>query len=190
MAAFAAVAYVAKAFFTQPTFYRFGHYRAASVPEIASQAPVFQTPRYCQDCHAERHAQWSANNHRSVSCEICHGAAKGHPQAGKLPIPSDTARLCTLCHEAMPGRPAAQPQIEVAQHAGGQQCVVCHNPHAPKIAAAAKVAGDPLPGKKAAAGCAGCHGSEGMSPNDTWPNLAGQHAAYLARILSAYKSGD
>ena len=30
---------------------------------------------------------------------------------------------------------------------------------------------------------------KGISPNDTWPNLAGQHAAYLARILAAYKSG-
>ena len=191
MAAFLGVAYAAKQFFTPGSFYRYGHYRADSVPEIAAQEPVFQTPRYCRDCHGERHAQWSANNHKTVSCETCHGAAKGHPQSGKLPIPSDTVKLCTLCHESMPGRPATQPQIEVKQHAGGQQCIVCHNPHAPKIAAAAmKVAGDPAAGAKAAAGCANCHGAQGISPNDTWPNLAGQHAAYLARILAAYKSGD
>jgi cytochrome c553 len=92
----------------------------------------------------------------------------------------------------MPERPRVQPQVEVAQHAGTQQCIVCHNAHAPKIAGVAVlVAGDAAAGaKKHAASCASCHGTEGISPNDTWPSLAGQSAAYLARILAAYKSGD
>lgn len=187
-----ALAAVAKWYFTADSFYEFGHYRAASVPEIAGLEPVYQTPGYCQACHTERHAQWSANSHKSVICEVCHGAAKGHPQNGKLPIPKDTAKLCSLCHEAMPGRPRTQPQIVVAQHSGGQQCVVCHNAHAPKLAGVvAPVAGDAMAGgKKHAAACASCHGEKGISPNDSWPNLAGQRAAYLARILAAYKSGD
>ena len=186
-----AVAVVAPQFLTVESFYRFGHYRADSVSEIAAQEPVLQTARYCQDCHDERHAQWSAGNHKSVTCEVCHGAALGHPKNGKLPIPKDTAKLCSLCHEAMPGRPATQPQIDVAPHANAQQCSVCHNPHSPKIVAAAvKVDGDAASGKQSAAACAGCHGAQGVSPNDTWPNLAGQNAVYLARILAAYKSGD
>jgi cytochrome c553 len=188
---FGALAAVAKWYFTADSFYEFGHYRAASVPEIAGQEPAFQTPRYCQACHSERHAQWSAGSHKSVICEVCHGAAQGHPQNGKLPIPKDTPKLCSLCHEAMPGRPRTQPQIDVAKHSGGQQCIVCHNPHSPKIAATAvKVAGDAKAGQQRAAACAGCHGEKGISPNDSWPNLAGQNAAYLARILAAYKSGD
>lgn len=187
---FLVVAFSAKSYFTVDSFYRFGHYRANSVPQIASKEPVYQTPAYCKTCHGERHAQWSANNHKTVICEVCHGAAQGHPQNGKLPIPKDTVKLCTLCHENMTGRPRTQPQIDVAQHANGQQCIVCHNPHAPKIqAAAAKVAGDAAAGRERAAACAGCHGANGISPNDTWPNLAGQHPAYLARILGAYKSG-
>ena len=182
---------IARWYFTVDSFYEYGHYRANSVPEIAAQEPAYKTARYCQSCHSERHAQWSANNHKSVTCETCHGAAQGHPEKGKLPIPADTVKLCTLCHEAMPGRPGTQPQIQVAQHSGGQQCKVCHNPHAPKIAAAAvKVAGDAAAGRQRAAACASCHGAAGISPNDTWPNLAGQSAAYLARILAAYKSGD
>jgi cytochrome c553 len=188
--AFGAMALIAKWYFTADSFYRFGHYRANSVSEIAAQEPVFQTSRYCQSCHSERYAQWSANSHKTVICEVCHGAAQGHPQSGKLPIPADSRRLCTLCHEAMPGRPRAQPQIDLAQHSGGQQCVICHNPHAPKIvSAAAKVTGDAAAGKKRATACASCHGADGISPNDSWPNLAGQHAAYLARILGAYRSG-
>ena len=189
----AAAGLLAKWYFTAESFYQYGHYRANSVPEIVAQEPAYQTPRYCQSCHSERHAQWSANNHKTVSCEVCHGAAKGHPQEKtKLTIPADTRKLCTLCHEAMPGRPATQPQVALAQHSGGQQCVVCHNPHAPKLAGVvAKVAGDAAAGsKKHAASCASCHGAAGISPNDTWPNLAGQNAAYLVRILGAYKSGD
>ena len=185
------VAVIAIPFLTDDSFYRFGHYRADSVPEIAAKEPVLQTARYCQACHTARHAQWSASNHKSVTCEICHGAAQGHPQNGKLPIPKDTVKLCTLCHEAMPGRPSTQPQIEVAAHSPGQQCIVCHNPHSPKIeAAAVKENGNAAVGKQRAATCIGCHGADGISPNDTWPSLAGQNAAYLERILVAYKSGD
>ena len=190
IAAVVIVSLIAMRFLTVDSFYRFGHYRANSVTEIAALEPVYQTPVYCKDCHSERHAQWSANSHKTVMCETCHGPAQGHPQNGKLPIPSDTVKLCTLCHEAMPGRPRTQPQIQVAQHANAQKCTICHNPHAPKILTApTKVTGNAQAGKQRAAACAGCHGTEGISPNDTWPNLAGQHAAYLAKILSAYKSG-
>lgn len=189
--AFGIVALIARWVFVAPSFYRYGHYRADSVSEIAAQDPAYKTPRYCQSCHSERYAQWSASNHKTVICEVCHGAAQGHPEKRKMPIPSDTVKLCTLCHEAMPGRPATQPQIRVAQHSGGQQCKLCHNPHSPKIAAAAvKVTGDVAAGKQRAAVCASCHGPDGISPNDSWPNLAGQNAAYLARILGAYQSGD
>ena len=188
--AFGAVALLAKSYFTVDSFYEFGHYRGKSVPEIAAQVPAYQTTRYCQPCHAERVAVWSANGHKTVICEVCHGAAQGHPAERKLPIPTDTRKLCTLCHEAMPGRPSAQLQIDVAQHYGGQPCIVCHNPHAPKTGVAAvQVPGDVEAGRNRASGCAGCHGAQGMSANDMWPNLAGQNAAYLARVLAAYKSG-
>ena len=190
-AALAALGLAAKWYFTADSFYQYGHYRGKSVGEIAAQDPAYQTSGYCKDCHSERHAQWSANNHKSVSCEICHGAAQGHPAKGKLPIPADTRKLCTLCHEQMPGRPRAQPQIDLAQHSGGQQCIVCHNPHTPKLAGVvAQVAGDSAAGaKKHASACASCHGAQGVSSNDDWPDLAGQHAAYLVRMLAAYKSG-
>lgn len=190
-----AVALIAPRVLTVDSFYRFGHYRANSVAEIAAREPVYQTGTYCLTCHAKRVAQWSANSHKSVTCEVCHGAAEGHPDNGKLPTPKDTVKLCTVCHEAMPGRPHTQPQIVLAQHnplaTTGQQCAACHNPHSPKIAAGLiKVKGNAALGKQRAEDCAACHGKDGTSPNNTWPNLAGQNAAYLARILAAYKSGD
>lgn len=192
MAAGLALALAAAWFFTPDSFYRFGHYRASSVTEAAALEPAYRTARYCLRCHDERHEEWSASNHKSVTCETCHGPGKGHPKnIEKLPIPADTRRLCSLCHEATAGRPATQPQIVIADHAAGQQCSKCHNPHSPKIAAAVKLTGKIDAGKRLAAkACASCHGKDGISPNETWPSLAGLSAAYQVRITTAYKTGD
>jgi cytochrome c553 len=190
LVAFFASAVGARYYFKAPSFYEYGHYRANSVPEIAAPQPRYRGPSYCQTCHADRHTQWSAGVHKVVKCEVCHGAAKEHPQSGKLVIPTDTVRLCTLCHEAMPGRPAAQPQIKVAQHAGGQQCVTCHNPHSPKIGgpATAKASAAPVGTQALSARCAGCHGADGLGVG-AFPALAGKDADYLAKALQDYKSG-
>jgi cytochrome c553 len=192
MAAGLALAVVAKWYLTPDSFYRFGHYRAASVTEIAALQPVHRTSASCVDCHDEEHAKWSASNHKSVACEDCHGPARTHPKGGikKLPIPEDTIRLCSVCHEATAGRPATQPQIVLAAHAKGEQCAGCHNPHSPKISADVKLTGNVEDGKRLAAkACAECHGDAGISPNATWPSLAGHSAAYLVRITTAYKTG-
>ncbi len=190
LVAFFASAVGARYYLKAPSFYEYGHYRANSVTEIAAPQPRYRGPGYCQTCHADRHTEWSAGVHKVVKCEVCHGAAKEHPQSGKLVIPTDTVRLCTLCHEAMPGRPAAQPQIEVAQHAGGQQCVTCHNPHSPKIGgpATTKASAAPVGTQALSARCAGCHGADGLGVG-TFPALAGKDADYLAKALQDYKSG-
>ncbi|MBI3371887.1 MAG: c-type cytochrome [Betaproteobacteria bacterium] len=212
-----AIALIARILFQDKSYGRYGIYRGDAVAEIAADEPMYQGPGYCQSCHAERHAEWTAGIHKVVVCETCHGAAAKHPSAKaavtvdlagkstrvriagerlehiKLAIPADSVKLCTLCHEKMPGRPAAQKQIEVSSHAGGQQCIVCHNPHSPKIGAAgaqkAGKPGDAAAGRKKAAACAACHGAEGVSGNPEWPSLAGQQRGYLAGALLAYKSG-
>lgn len=53
----------------------------------------------------------------------------------------------------------------------------------------AAVSADIAAGKAKAASCAACHGANGISSNPLWPNLAGQHAAYLAKQLKDFKSG-
>ena len=151
---FAVVAYTAKEFFTVDSFYEYGHYRGDSVAQIAADKPKYQGTAYCQSCHAEQFAAWSEGVHNGadigkvVKCETCHGPAGGrddlgmfvhastgpvHPDNLKLAVPTDTRELCTLCHEKLPARPAQQPQIVVAEHAGTQQCTVCHNPHSPLL---------------------------------------------------------
>jgi cytochrome c553 len=189
---FGVAAIAAKSFFTVGSFYRYGHYRADSVPQIAGMATSFQTPKACLSCHAPRHAEWSTGHHKTVICEVCHGAAPGHPETLKVTITTDTPRLCTQCHEKMPGRPASSiRQIDPREHfAASTQCIACHDPHAPKIAdPSVKVAFDHKAAAASSATCAACHGDNGVATNPAWPNLAGQNEAYLARALGSFKTG-
>ena len=68
------------------------------------------------------------------------------------------------------------------------------NPCAPFLAAAVLFCGfaqaaDIEAGKVKSATCAGCHGSDGISNNPMWPNLAGQQAGYLVKQLKAFRDG-
>lgn len=51
-------------------------------------------------------------------------------------------------------------------------------------------AGDAAAGKSKATSCAMCHGAEGISANDIWPNLAGQKEGYLKKQMKAFKDGS
>ena len=182
--------------------------------EIARDKPKYQGTAYCQSCHAAQFAEWSKGVHDSVDigkvvkCEVCHGPAGGrdpqqhyinaatglvHPDNLKLVVPTDTRALCTLCHEQMPGRPLQQAQIVIEDHAGTQQCTLCHNPHSPRTfdgtLAAPAHPGDAAAGKNKSETCAGCHGAAGISAGLPGPTLAGQNQAYLAAALPAYKTG-
>ena len=58
------------------------------------------------------------------------------------------------------------------------------------LMATALLAADSEAGKTKSALCAGCHGADGNSTNAIWPSLAGQHASYLAKQLTNFKSGE
>lgn len=42
-------------------------------------------------------------------------------------------------------------------------------------------------GQEKAIVCSACHGVDGISVNSKWPNIAGQHAGYLAKQMQDYK---
>jgi len=48
-------------------------------------------------------------------------------------------------------------------------------------------AGDAAAGQARSALCAACHGADGHSPNDLWPNLAGQKPGYLVKQMKAFR---
>jgi len=51
-------------------------------------------------------------------------------------------------------------------------------------------AGDPAAGKAKSMTCAACHGPTGISPNDIWPNIAGQKHGYLVKQIKAFRDGQ
>jgi len=50
-------------------------------------------------------------------------------------------------------------------------------------------AGDVEAGKAKATICTACHGPDGISMNDLWPNLAGQKEGYLIKQIKAFRDG-
>ncbi len=58
------------------------------------------------------------------------------------------------------------------------------------LVSAAHAAGDSAAGQALAGErCQACHGADGNSTDPQYPRLAGQHASYLVRALTDYKSG-
>ena len=55
------------------------------------------------------------------------------------------------------------------------------------FSASALASGDPEAGKNKAVACAACHGNDGNSMIDINPNIAGQHANYLAKQLREFR---
>ena len=50
--------------------------------------------------------------------------------------------------------------------------------------------GNAVQGEKKSQSCIVCHGKDGISPNELWPNLAGQKEAYLILQLKAFRQGE
>jgi cytochrome c553 len=211
---FLVFAYAAIVFLTDPSFYRFGHYRADVVPELTAGTPRFRGADFCADCHLDRHQEWSAGAHIKVKCEICHGPAAEHPDSGKLPIPDDPVKLCTTCHEAMPARPVTHPQIVLSEHPYPHEvpieCITCHNPHSPTIGIPEEVV-EPIPSEEEsvtsqaatdrsseplgttgtpllATGCAKCHGTLGEGKG-AFPPLAGMDVTQFVTQMNQFKTG-
>jgi cytochrome c553 len=188
---------------TDPSFYKYGHYRADAIPELAAGEPVYKGSAFCLGCHDQREADWLTGTHVVVQCEVCHGIYLGYPENGKAMIPVDTIRLCSTCHEAMPARPARQPQIVLAEHPFPDeekpQCKTCHNPHSPTVeellaevpdtdARADAKAELPSDLPAAISKCLKCHGKQGQGRRKN-PPLAGMESAVFIEKMNEFKSG-
>jgi len=195
-----AVAYALKVHLTDPSYYRFGYYRADAVPELAEGTPRYLGSASCLECHEERAAVWPVSAHKTVQCEVCHGTTDECPVKEGTRIPADTIRLCSTCHEKMPARPSAQPQIVLGEHPfdDGEimPCIECHDPHSPGPVAREEITTTVEPSlpvtavaaPEVAKKCAKCHGKlgEGVKNN---PALAGIAAGEFIEKISLYRQG-
>ena len=118
-----------------PTFGKYGHYRAASIGEIAAHPVRFAGHEACEACHTDVLEVKKAGKHAHVNCEACHGPQAQHAaDPGNVsPAKLDTATLCVRCHSFSAARPAAFPQVVADEHSSGVPCETCHQPHSPAI---------------------------------------------------------
>jgi len=113
VAIIAVVATTAKFSVIQDTFHQYGHYRGASVAQIAAKLPKHQGSASCQSCHKEIYAEWSSGIHQKahkdnkvvgvvikggVNCEVCHnGPAGNHPSKEAMPLSTED-QVTTITH--------------------------------------------------------------------------------------------
>jgi hypothetical protein len=139
--AFAVVFVIVRHFLVPSSFGDYGHYRADSIVEFAAKTPMHGGPASCTECHADEVDFVSAEEHGSVSCEVCHALLATHAAGGEktadMAVRRTTA-LCAWCHQRLAARPATFPQIVLIEHVtdkGGELsdgiCLECHDAHDP-----------------------------------------------------------
>lgn len=121
---------IARFFLTPPSFGEYGWFRADALKEIASQPRTYAGKKACGECHSEQIKQIESFEHKTLSCEACHGAALAHAEDPDVKVPK-FAYNCVRCHESDPSKPKWLKQINSRKHYPGQKCTECHMPHHP-----------------------------------------------------------
>jgi len=100
--------------------------------------------------------------------------------------------LAVAVHSVGAAQPATAPQTAPAHagHAASAEARVW-TPSTLRQTLANLPKGDAVQGLKVHEQlfCASCHGAKGVAPTQNWPHLAGQKAAYTAKMLLDYQSG-
>ena len=123
---------IARQLLTPASFRSYGgFYRGAALEEMASRTPVFAGKKACDECHSDILLKLAKGDHKTLSCEGCHGVASDHAGNPDIKTKKLTGNHCIRCHEANPSRPAWFHQITVKNHYTGQKCTECHVPHQP-----------------------------------------------------------
>ena len=122
---------IARYFLTPQSFREYGWYRGEALGELASRDPVFAGKKACDECHSDHIQELAKAEHKTLSCETCHGPATGHVDNPDVKLEKLTFSHCVRCHEANPSRPKWLKQIQMKDHYTGQRCTECHSPHQP-----------------------------------------------------------
>jgi len=123
--------FIARQLLTPATFGDYGFYRGAALEEATAHPPVFAGKKSCDECHSEILLNLAKGEHKTLSCEACHGVSRDHTDNPDLVPVKLTGSHCIRCHEADPSKPAWFHQIKVKNHYAGQKCTECHVPHQP-----------------------------------------------------------
>lgn len=122
---------VARYFLTPKSFGQYGWYRGDALMERASLPRTYAGQKACDECHSDKVQQIAKFGHKTLSCEVCHGAGQAHVDSPDIKLAVLNFSHCVRCHEANPSRPKWHKQINSRDHYAGQKCTECHVPHAP-----------------------------------------------------------
>ena len=71
---------VARYFLTPPSFGQYGWYRGAALAELATRDRVYAGKKACEECHSDEYQKLIKHEHKSLSCEGCHGPGEAHAE--------------------------------------------------------------------------------------------------------------
>jgi len=125
-----------------------GSHRTTAIQREQAKPVHFAGAAACSECHEDITDVLAGGHHRTLSCEVCHGANQAHVDApDEVTPPAPRGRdFCPVCHAYSQSRPAGFPQILPETHNPRTPCIECHSPH------------DPVP-PDAIHGCDACHPS-------------------------------
>jgi len=142
---FVVLGFAGKKLLAPKSFGVYGHYRADAIEEAAAVDIRHGTNASCLSCHAFEAKIHLSGQHRTISCEFCHGTYADHAKDGKkigtLPVKQNEEinTLCLRCHNrAIQARPEEVIKtIIMPAHLEDQKvktthfCNQCHHVHAP-----------------------------------------------------------
>lgn len=117
---------------TPSSFGQYAWYRGDALVELQARDVSFAGKKACDECHSDEYQKLSKHEHKTLSCEGCHGPGQAHSNdPRKDNIEKSGYATCLRCHEASVSRPKWHKQIVSRQHYTGSKCTECHVPHAP-----------------------------------------------------------
>ena len=111
-----------------------GHYRALSIEDNKNRTLFYKGDEACNECHKDVFDLTETDVHSEISCETCHAPKITASTDCKVnpPTVKGTINFCSQCHTQNSAREAIGfPNIDIEEHKGDQNCIECHNPHAP-----------------------------------------------------------
>jgi len=116
------------------SFGKYGHYRANAIDDNKMRTSYFKSENKCKECHQDIYDLKDNDVHYGVRCESCHSPKiNASVECKEMPPKVEgTLKFCGQCHAMNLGRlKKGVPQLDFKEHKQGQNCIECHNPHAP-----------------------------------------------------------
>lgn len=125
---------VARMVMVPATYGDYGSYRGAALGELAAAKPVYSGVKVCDECHSDVLEGLVKYEHKTISCESCHGPSRNHATDPDVKTPRGkfTDTDCLRCHQTSASRPLWLKQVDPNEHyRGDKSCSACHLAHQP-----------------------------------------------------------